>query len=217
MSEDASTPEEASSSSWSDLLAQLVRSFVLMRDVFGYVLPGALFLLIGALLGHPPMFEHPADFPGAESHPWLLMLVLVVVSYFAGQFIITISYLIEDVPRILTKAWYKLTGKTGKMDTQRAQDNADFLRLHREFPDIYIEHDRQSIIALLRRGLAASVVLGILVFRYLYMHPVKIIAAAGGIMLFNAVSGYFYMKDLKRDTLQAARDAEIRRPSLKRL
>jgi hypothetical protein len=217
MSENASTPEETSSTSWSDLLAELIRGFVLLRDVFGYVLPGAFFLLIGAMLGHLSMFGSRSQLPGAELHPWLFFFVLLVISYLAGQFIVATSYLVEDVPRILRKVWYKLAGKTEEVNEGKEKEETEFLRLHGEFAEIYIEYDRQSIIALLRRGLAASVVLAILVFYYLYAHPLRIIAAAGAIMLFNAISGHSHLKKLKHKTLLAARDAEIRRPSVKRI
>lgn len=210
MSENASTSEGSSSSSWSDLLAQLIRGFVLLRDIFGYLLPGAFFLLIGAMLDRLYIFGNPSAFPGAESHPWLLVFVLLITSYLAGQFVVSTSYLIEDVPRVLKKLWHKATRKTEEGKEQEAQDKADFLRFHKEFPEIYIEYDRQSIIALLRRGLAASVVLGLLIFYCLYSHPIRVIAGAGAIMLFNAVSGHFHLKGLKRDTLRAARDAKIR-------
>lgn len=206
------TSEESSpSSSWSDLLVQLIRGFVLLRDIFGYLLPGAVFLLTGSLLGQLSMFGRLSDFPGAGSHAWLLAIVLLVVSYVAGQFVVATSYLIGDVSRVLTGAWRTLTGRKRRPNEEEVQDKADFLRLHKEFPEIYVEYDRQSIIALLRRGLAASVLFGILVFDYLHTHPVRVIAAAGGIMLFNVLSGRFYIKGLERDTLKAARDAAATR------
>lgn len=214
MSENVSTSEGSSSSSWSDLLAQLIRGFVLLRDIFGYVLPGAFFLLIGAMLNRLQMFGYRPALPGAESHPWLLVFLLFVISYLSGQFLVSASYLIEDVPRVFKKLWPKVARKTERADEQRAHDRADFLRFHREFQEIYIEYDRQAIIALLRRGLAASVVFGLLVFYYLDRHPIRVIAGAGAIMVFNAVSGYFHLKRLKGNTLRAARDADAgRRPA----
>lgn len=208
--ESQSSPEEASSSSsWADLLVHLIRGFVLLRDIFGYLLPGVLFLLIGSAMGQLSMFGEPLKSAGANLSPWFLVLALLVICYLVGQFVVATSYLVEDVPRLLAKAWYKLSGKAPKTNDQEKQDAADFLRLHKQLPGIYVEYDRQSIIALLRRGLAASVVLAIIVFYYLHRYPTPVIAGAGAIMLFNAISGHFYIKDkLKPDTLAAARKAE---------
>lgn len=202
------TERSQSSSSWSDLLLQLIRSFVLLRDIFGYLLPGAAFLLIGSVLGQLSMFGRLSWLGNEESHPWLFALVLAVISYVVGQFVVTTSYLPGDIPRTVAEVWYKLSGKRPETNEEEAQDEADFLRLQAEFPEIYVEYDTQSIIALLRRGLAASVVLATLVFYYLHAHPVPVIAGAGAIMLFNALSGHFYLRTvLKPKTLRAARGA----------
>jgi hypothetical protein len=84
---------------------------------------------------------------------------------------------------------------------------SDFLRYHREFPDVFIEYDRQSIVALLRKGMAAGLVLGLLVFHYWYMHPLRLMTGAAVIMLTNALSGHLHVKDLKKLSLKAAEDA----------
>lgn len=214
MDDTENTSGENSSTSWSDLLAELIRGFVLLRDVFGYVLPGAFFLLIGAMLDRLYIFGYPGQLPVAESHPWLFFFVLLVICYLAGQFIVATSYLIEDVPRLLRNVWHKLSRKPEVVKAEEEKEDTDSLRLHGEFPEIYIEYDRQSIIALLRRGLAASIVLGILVFHYLYAHPVRTIAAAGAIMLLNAFSGHSHLKKLRHKSVLAAREAEKRKPSL---
>jgi hypothetical protein len=227
MCESEPMPEE-SSSSWSELLSELVRGFVLLRDLFGYVLPGAFFLLIGAQSTHLSSFEGDFKLPGADSHPWLFLLLLLAISYILGQFIVATSYLHRDawgLLKLVVHAWTKTlpsTASEGQKEkhaarktkqTQDDQDESDFLRFHREFPDIYIEYDRQSIIALLRRGLATGLVLGILVFYYLYTHPLRIMTAAGAIMLFNTLSVHFYIPHLRKNTLKAAREAAAKTPA----
>ena len=218
-------PEE-SSSSWSDLLRDLVRSFVLLRDLFGYVLPGALFLLIGAQSHHLSSFGDLTEIPGAESHPWLLVLLLLLISYFVGHFLIVAFYFPFDVITLLKipLGKWRLSRLNDEQKKKRQKENedaqkkiekdaSDFLRYNKQFPDIFIEYDRQSILALLRKGLAASVVLGLLVFHYLYMHPLRVMAAAGALMLFNTLSGHFHVKGLKELTRKAA-EAAASQPKL---
>jgi hypothetical protein len=230
-------PEE-SSASWSSLLADLVRSFILLRDFFGYVLPGAFFLLIGAYF-HPAF---PANvlsrFPDAKDHLWLLVLLLVGFSYLLGHFIIATSYLNQDLPKVLyllfraPVAWLKRKlaskdehseaenakeqerQKAQQLEEQREIDRSNFLRFHKQFPDIYVEYDRQSILNLLRRGLSASIFLGILLFHYLANHPLRIMVVAAVIMGLNSFAGNDHLKRLRDRTLKAAKlasDAHLKR------
>ncbi len=195
-------PEE---SSWSKLLADLVRGFVLLRDVFGYVLPGGFFLMIGAQSGHLSSLVDLSKAPGGESHPWLFFILLLVISYLLGHFLAASFYFTADVLSLIKRAIHKLRKKQPEGDQQKSK--SDFLRYHEEFPGIFIEYDRQSILALLRRGLAAGLVLGIFVFYYCYMHPLRLMAAGAAILLVNTLSGYLHVKDLKKLTLKAAEDA----------
>jgi hypothetical protein len=229
MCESDPIPEASSSSSWAELLADLVRGFILLRDLFGYVLPGALFLMIGAQSGHLSAFGDLSKFPIAESHTWLLALVLLLISYLLGHFILATFYFIPDVSHLIDRAVRKGTGliqrvahkmltRDNRGKTQHQEplaveekpndvETSKFLRFRTEFPDIFIEYDRQSILALLRRGLAASLFLGLLVFYRLYTHPLRVMVVAGAIMLINSLSGYFHIEELKMRTLKAAEEA----------
>jgi hypothetical protein len=219
--ETKAAPEE-SSASWSALLADLVRSFILLRDFFGYVLPGAFFLLIGAYFYPAVAVDALSKHPGIKDHLWLFILLLVGISYLLGHFIIATSYLSQDLLALTKVLIRKLKGnepepttdaqkqekkeKTEKAEKHK-QEWVDFLRYHKQFPEIFVEFDRQSILALLRRGLAASLFLGILVFRYLSTHPLRIMVAAGVIMVLNIFANRFHIQELWDTTLKAAKEA----------
>jgi hypothetical protein len=203
-------PEE---SSWSKLLADLVRGFVLLRDVFGYVLPGGFFLMIGAQSGHLSSLVDFSKAPGGESHPWLFFILLLVISYLLGHFLAATFYFTADVLSLIKRAIHKLRKKQPEGGQQKSR--SDFLRYHEEFPGIFIEYDRQSILASLRQGLAAGLFLGILVFYYWYRHPLRVMAAGAVIMLVNTLSGYLHVKELRKITLKAAEDAVKEKPQVK--
>jgi hypothetical protein len=222
MLENASTPEKSPSSSWSDLFAELIRSFVLLRDVFGYILPGVLFLLIGAQSGHLPDFSGKVKLPDAYSHPWLFAISFLVISYILGHFIVATSYLYSNVKSLIDekkrrtteRPFEKTAGEERKQHQEKIeksnkddQDAADFLRYHKDFPEIYIEHGRQSIMALLRRGLAAAFFLGLLVFCNFNAALPWVMILAGVSMLVSCFSGYYHVGRLKKHTLQSAKDA----------
>ena len=69
--ENEAAPQESGGASWSALLTDLVRSFILLRDFFGYVLPGAFFLLIGAYFRQDLAAHALEKYPEFKSHPWL--------------------------------------------------------------------------------------------------------------------------------------------------
>jgi len=233
---------QESGASWSALLTDLVRSFILLRDFFGYVLPGAFFLLIGAYFNQDLAAHALEKYPDLKNHPWLFILLLVGISYLLGHFIITTSYLFQDLHKLgkrLKAYWEKKAEKSAegteptpeektrlekekvareqaeKEEKEKAEKNqqkwSDFLRYHRQFPEIFIEYDRQSILAILRRGLAASPFLGLLVFHYFSTHPYRIMFAASVIMTLNIFANHFHMRELSDTTLKAAKDAATAR------
>ena len=204
MEENNVMPEE-SSSSWTKLLADLVRGFILLRDVFGYLLPGVLFLLIGAQSGHLSSFADVSRLSSMDLPRWVVVLLLLVISYMIGHFLVATFYFIPDLIGLIKQAIRKLKKK--EPDAEKEKARSELLRYHKEYPDIFIELDRQSILALLRVGLAGSLLLGLLVFYGLYPHPLRVMAAAGVLMLINTIFGGVHLKELRKASVKAAKDS----------
>ncbi|SRR6266849_266691 len=201
----------ADKTSWTGLLADLIRGFVLLRDLFGYVLPGVVFLLVGVHSGHVPGFEEFCKICGLELPKWMAGFLLLVVSYVTGHFLVATVFFIPDLMGLIRKRISK--GKTVQESDAQGQEASDLLRYRKEFPDIFIELDRRSILAVLRVGLAGSALLGFAVFYWLYPYRRSLLVAAGVIMLFSAYGANRHIKEMRRVTLRAARDAEKRRSS----
>lgn len=157
--------------------------------------------MIGAQSGHLSSLVDVSRIPGGELHPWLVVFLLLVISYLVGHFLVITYYFAADVIGPIKRVL-----KKGQAEVNQQKQESDFLRYHKEFPDIFIEYDRQSVMGLMRSGLAAALVLGLLVFYYWYMHPLRVMAAAAAIMLGNSFTGFLHLKNLKGLTLKAAED-----------
>jgi hypothetical protein len=197
---------------WTDLLSGLIRGFVLLRDVFGYILPGFVFLLIGIQSGRVPGFEEFCKICGVELPRWMAGILVLVTSYLAGHFVVATVFFPLDFGRLIKEKIHKKTSeeeKTSKeeLDAQ-SQEASDLLRYRKRYPDIFIELDRRSILALLRTGLAGSVLLGLVTFYSLYPYRRSLVVAAGAIMLFSANGAYRHVKGMRKVTLKAAMDEE---------
>ena len=186
----------AEKGSWSDLLADFIRGFIFLRDVFGYILPGLVFLLIGVCSGHVPGFEGFQKICDAGLPIWMAVLLVLIFCYVTGHFLIATVYCIPDAIRLFKK------------QTSPDPEASDLLRYRSKYPDIFIELDRRSILALLRNGLAGSVILGLAVFYWLYPYPRFLMAAAGAIMLFNASGADRHIRQMRKITLRAAQEAD---------
>jgi hypothetical protein len=184
--------------------------------VFGYILTGVTFLLIGIHSGHIPRFGEFCKICGPDLTKWMAGLLLLIVSYVAGHFVVATTFFIPDVVRLIGKRLIKKG--IGKEEDRRAldannQEASDLLRYRRQYPDIFIELDRRSILALLRTGLAGSVIVGLAVFYWLYPYWRTLMVLAGVVMLFNAYGGNRHVREMRRVTLKAAQDADMKRSS----
>src|SRR2546425_12547704 len=109
----------AEKTSWTDLLAGLIRGFVLLRDIFGYILPGFVFLLIGIHSGHMPGVEEFCKICGVEMPRWMAGLLLLVTSYVAGHFVVATVFFLPDLVRRIRERIDKKKNKEEKEDKEK--------------------------------------------------------------------------------------------------
>lgn len=193
----------AEKSSWTDLLADLIRGFILLRDVFGYMLPGAVFLFIGVYSGHLRGAQEICKGIGLGSSPWMIGLLLAIACYVCGQFLAAAVYFLPDLVGV-----FKSRGADPTTKGAGSKEASELLYYRTRFPDVFIELDRRSIIALLRTGLAGALIVGLAVFYWLYAYPKVLLAVGGVVMVFNSYTAGRHIGDMRATTLLAARGAE---------
>jgi len=179
--------------SWPGFLAELSKSFLILRDVFGYALPGAVFLSIGVLCRRFSLHDvqyymlDPYKLPA-----WLALIVGLGACYTIGHVMAAIAYLPFDFQaQSPTEVPVKLI---------QARD---------EHPELLIELDRQSTMTMLRGSTGVSVLLASLFFWWLPKTPPLGWMLSGGALLLLFVfykSAIPHIGRLTNDTAKAFDD-----------
>ncbi len=153
---------------WS-VLGTLISGFLLLRDFFGYMLPGAVLFASAALsidvqtfardrfacIAWPPKIEATSD--------WLLLVAIVGACYVLGHLLAAVGYLILDFVR--GAAWMsraavhrRLCAEWRERKARRQAAQASLLFDRYRDPSLFIDHDRRDTIALFRVGLAMALI-----------------------------------------------------------
>ena len=193
-------------------MSELTKNFLILRDIFGYALPGAVFLAIGLFCRRFSLHDVQYFFEPYKVPAWLGLTLGLVACYTAGHVMAQLAYFPDN-----WKAWRKImkakADAKGKHHKPPAQSRRDvrcldpvLIEIRESHPALLTEYDRQSTISQFRGGVAAAMLLGFVVF-YLIRVPLPIgvlvgIAGAFQILVFWA-TGTAHIEDLKCDTITA--------------
>jgi hypothetical protein len=133
---------------WS-LLGSLISSFLLLRDLFGYAIPGA------ALLGITGYLEVPdySKLPFVNEPVWLQAVIGTTASYVVGHVLAAIGYLPFDI-----KIWIDRWRFGAAQRTERNQKVVDQLYKRYLYPSMFIEADRRETLTILRICLSVALI-----------------------------------------------------------
>lgn len=186
---------------WS-LLGNLVRSFLLLRDLFGYLIPGLVFVASAIYYVFPERFANKsplviANLASDAVKNWPILIALVVAAYVAGHCLVAIGYMLYDLVRKVARIKSPLTA-----DAQ-AQARKDLHYYRHAYPDVFVERDRRSTINILRIGLAVALVID----WFAWPAPYRWISLVVGLlMLWNGWTGSKHVGDETVDALAAAKE-----------
>ncbi len=171
-----------------DLLGGIVRTFLLLRDLFGYLIPGTV--LLGSIVyGHGFSWAQKS-WPGGPE--WLAVVAAVIGCYVTGQILVAIGYTVyEIVDKFRTR--------------QGASASADDLLFSRYiYPDLFIELDRRGTINIMRIGLAVALIAD----GWLLAPPLNYGALILGLLtLYNGYTGKKHVAEYGAATVKAGRTA----------
>jgi hypothetical protein len=168
-----------------DLLGSVIRTFLMLRDLFGYVIPGGVLL---ASLNYAYGLDLAAKnhWPGGPT--WLALLLLLVACYIAGHVLAAITFTFYSC--IVDPIVQKICGKKIK-----TAEPSDVLFYSYVYPALFVEHDRRDTLMILR----ACVGLALLPDFWILSYPLNVLAGIAGVIMF--ASGY--------DSLRAVRTYKI--------
>ena len=151
-----------------NLINTLIGTFLLIRDFFGYVLPGAVLFASAALSVDVQRFAGdnfalPAWLPKPD---WAIAAVVLAVCYALGQLLVSAGYLILDGMSWLQhkRAERKLARNRKQIETDEERNErlkrfvTDLLYFRYRYPSLFVELDRRDTIAVFRTGLAMALI-----------------------------------------------------------
>lgn len=198
---------DANADSWPGFLSELTKSFLILRDIFGYAIPGAVFLSIGILcrrfsLGDVQYFLRPYQ----DKIPvWLIAILALGACYTIGHLMASLAYLLRNGWGL---PWSRKTYGLMKPE-EPAADEPDLFNLREDHPVLLTEYDRQGVMTQLRGATGAAMLVGYLIF-YVFPTPsIGVMAGAAGIfvLLVFWFSALPHMEELAKHTAKAGKVA----------
>jgi hypothetical protein len=178
-----------SGSTWADVVKSLMDTFQLLRDIFGYALPGMVFAGIGVASGRIELKNVEAMFLPYHLPNWALAGLGVAACYVTGHLLASIAYLPIDIHKYVRRHDQKW------MEEHPTEVCATDLKWRHFYPELFHDMDRRETMALLMYSTLAAMVLGYVVFYWLVLPPRTTILLLSA---FIFVDGLTLMQHLSR-------------------
>jgi hypothetical protein len=156
---------------WFKLVDTLMKTFVFLRDVFGYFIPGACLLGL-VYYGRLTWILHDKAINTYQ------ILAVLVAAYGLGQVLVALGYRSMDIAKFFASLWFeggtpnqvaieKERKKTpndcdetikARLRQRETSGLADQLFGRAQFPPLFIERDRQDTIHITRIGVAVALI-----------------------------------------------------------
>lgn len=184
-------------SGWSGLLIDLVRNFLLLRDIFGYLIPGIVFLFLGALADRFYLSDWMDLF---ELSFWERVIVFLIVALVAGHILVAVSYIPGDIRKLMQPA-EKIHKNPSELTPVEIEGRA-------RFPGLFVEYDRRTTQTIMTSGLAMALLLTGLMVYWPSLRLRYFMLGAGAVLLFNVYTGRKQLGRAHAYVLKAIEDAK---------
>jgi hypothetical protein len=179
---------------WS-LLGSLIKGFLLLRDFFGYVIPGAV---VWGVVAYASGAQDLSQLPLAAESIWVRAVIAVTASYVVGHVLAALGYSLYDG---VDQVWHRIKHPMRPRPVTNAETNTVYYRYL--YPSMFIEADRRETLTILRAALAVALLVGV----YFLHSPLGqgVALAAGLFMLWNGYRSRVSAASCRNSTIDAAR------------
>lgn len=166
---------------WS-LLSSLISTFLLLRDLFGYAIPGAVLLAISDRYEHPDLSKVPL----INDSIWIKLVVAVTAAYVVGHVLAAIGYSFYQAVDSF-RGWWKGLNEEERKEAEAKQVESKISALYFRYlyPSMFIEADRRETLTILRVALSVALLISAALPVDVPMTRRAILAAVGLFMLWN--------------------------------
>jgi hypothetical protein len=164
---------------WSGLLIELVRGFILLRDVIGYAMPGVVFLGLVVLADRNNRLTALKN--AYQFSAWGTVALAIIACYTVGNVLAAVAYGLLDLGKWIS---HRVRGEKKKKKgsaVAEMKNTARILLVRIRYPELLTELERRSIVNMFR-GAAGVGLLGGAAF-YFKQTPLWMLLVAGGLML----------------------------------
>jgi hypothetical protein len=169
---------DGSVSGWPALVAEVQKTFNLLRDVFGYAMPGGVFVGIGLLSHRLTMAQFRDLLLPYTLSPWAAAIVVLAVCYVTGQILAAIAYTPSGIRKYIQAK--RRPNEPVKHPTEVA---ADLLEIRRLYPGFFNSLDRRETITIFVGATTVALLAGAVIFCMGCFTLSQILVAAGLILL----------------------------------
>ena len=182
---------------WS-FLGSLINGFLLLRDFFGYVIPGAvLWAIVAFSFGVGDMWQ----LPWPAEPIWARAVIAITASYVVGHVLAAVGYSLYDW---FDAAWHRIKHPKQTKPANNTEMNTIYYRYL--YPSMFIEADRRETLTILRVALAVALLIGVCFLHSRFGQGAAL--AAGAFMLWNGYRSRQEAARCRNSTIDAGRLAK---------
>lgn len=214
-----------SGGSWAGVVQELLQTFLILRDIFGYALPGGVFLGIGVVSNRIRMPDignliYPFHIP-----TWVAAVLIVAGCYAVGHVLAAAAYLLSDIGKGIVARKYRtelldppLIPHVGLDQRLRwlldspTEVTADLLVLRSQHPELFVDLDRRETMALLSGSLLVALFAGPVIFCWLKLGLCATSLVGAAILVTNFATAFPHLRRVKMATRKAGEKLTADKP-----
>lgn len=195
-----------SAGSWPGLLAQLNKTFDLLRDLFGYAVPGVVFFAICIATGRLSLAAVHSKLAPYEPPTWALVGLAGAGCYAMGHILAMLAYL----PLEIAKLFYR--SHPEKLKAFPTEVTKELLVIRQRHGELFLAADRRETMAILMGGLGMALLIGGLFACYgERVSLCQLFVATGVLLVFDFFTALLHLTRVRHAIVDA--DHEIENPS----